>query len=113
MELTLSRQARTQVAVTCDGQPSHTFDLPPLPDEKKLLYSPEYPIAYGQTLYTALFPPDTVARCAFDNAPERILLVTTDNDLDAIPWEYAYGPDGFLVLDCPFVRGLPATQRIP
>ena len=37
MELTLTRQVGTQVAVTCDGQPSHTFDLPPLPDEKKLL----------------------------------------------------------------------------
>src|SRR5439155_26853466 len=27
-------------------------------------------------------------------------------------WEYAYGPDGFLVLECHFVRGLPAGQRI-
>ena len=52
------------------------------------------------------------AQRALANAPERILLVTTDNDLDAVPWEYAYGPDGFLVLECHFVRGLPAEQRI-
>src|SRR5712691_3192624 len=113
MELTLTRQAGTQVAVTCDGQPSHTFDLPPLPDEKKLLYVPDYPIAYGKALYTALFPPGTAAQRTLATTPERILLVTTDPDLDAIPWEYAYGPDGFLVLDCQFVRGLPAEQRIP
>ena len=84
MELTLTRQAGTQVAVTCDGQPSHTFDLPPLPDEKKLLYSPDYPIAYGKTLYTTLFPPETPAQSTLATTPERILLVSTDPDLDAI-----------------------------
>ncbi len=113
MELTLTRQAGSQVAVTCDGQPSHTFDLPPLPDEKKLLYSPDSPIAYGKILYAALFPPETVAQRTLATTPERILLVTTDPDLDAVPWEYAYGPDGFLVLDYHFVRGLPAEQRVP
>ncbi len=113
MELTLTRQAGTQVAVACDGQPSHTFDLPPLPDEKKLLYSPDYPITYGKTLYTAVFPPETAAQRTLATIPERILLVTTNPDLDAIPWEYANGPDGFLVLDCHFVRGLPAEQRVP
>src|SRR5438874_1051831 len=113
MELTLTRQAGTQVAVTCDGQPSHTFDLPPLPDEKKLLYAPDHPITYGKTLYTALFPPETAAQRTLATTPERILLVSTDPDLDAVPWEYAYGPDGFLVLDCHFVRGLPAEQRAP
>ena len=112
MELTLTRQAGTQVAVTCDGQPSHTFELPPLPDEKKLLYSPDYPTTYGKTLYTALFPPETAAQRTLATTPGHILLVTTDPDLDAIPWEYAYGPDGFLVLDCHFVRGLPAAQRV-
>src|SRR5438270_10744421 len=112
MELTRTRQAGTQVAVTCDGHPSHTFDLPPLPDEKKLLYSRDYPIAYGKALYTALFPPETAAQRTLATTPERILLVTTDPDLDAVPWEYAYGSDGFLVLDCHFVRGLPAEQRV-
>ena len=27
MELTLTHQTETQINVTCDGQPSHTFDL--------------------------------------------------------------------------------------
>ncbi len=44
--------------------------------------------------------------------PERILLVATDDAIDAIPWEYAYGPDGFLVAEYPFARGLPPEQRI-
>src|SRR2546421_1147484 len=113
MELTLTRQAGTQVSVTCDGQPSHTFELPPLPDEKKLLYAPDYPITYGKNLYTALFSPETAAQRTLVTTPERILLVTTDPDLDAVPWEYAYGPDGFVVLDCHFIRGLPAGQRVP
>src|SRR5437667_3027666 len=69
-------------------------------------------MAYGKVVYLALFPPESLARHGLETIPERILLVTTDNDLDAIPWEYAYGPDGFLVLECHFVRGLPAEQRI-
>src|SRR2546421_1324441 len=113
MDLPPTRQAGTQIALPCDDQPSHTFDLPPLPDEKKLLYSRDYPTTYGKTLYTALFPPETAAQRTLATGPERIVLVTTDPDLDAIPWEYAYGPDGFLVLDCHFIRGLPAGQRVP
>jgi tRNA A37 threonylcarbamoyladenosine biosynthesis protein TsaE len=48
-----------------------------------------------------------------ESMPERILLVLTDNELDAIPWEYAFGPEGYLVLEYHFVRGLPINQRIP
>src|SRR5438132_3808729 len=119
MELTLTRQVGTQVAVTCDGQPSHTFDLRTLiPDDEGSPHPIDNPLAYGKTLYTALFPPETPARRALDNMPERILLVAIGNDLDAIPWEYAYpygseDPGTFLVTTCHFVRGLPAAQRIP
>ncbi len=114
MELTLARQAGSQVLVTCDNKPSHTFDLLTLtPHEtglpQQLL---DDSIAYGQVLYAALFPPETIAQHVLAIMPERILLITTDNDLDAIPWEYTYGPDGFLVLECHFVRGLPPEQRI-
>jgi tetratricopeptide (TPR) repeat protein len=113
MELTLERQAGSRVLVTCDKQPSHTFDsLTLIPGEKGLPHPLKDPVAYGQALYTALFPQETLARRALAHAPDRILLVTTDTDLDAVPWEYAYGPDGFLVLECQFVRGLPAEQRI-
>src|SRR5439155_10516702 len=96
-----------------ESQSSHTFDLLTLlPQEKGLPQPLDDPIAYGQAVYAALFPPETLARRALADAPDRILLVTTDNDLDAVPWEYAYGPDCFLVLECHFVRGLPAEQRI-
>ena len=70
------------------------------------------PVAYGKAIYQALFPPDTAAWSALNANPERILFVSTDDTIDAIPWEYAYGPDDFLVLECHFVRGLPADQRI-
>jgi hypothetical protein len=44
--------------------------------------------------------------------PGCILLVTTDSGLDAIPWEYTYAPNGFLVLEFPYVHGFPAEQCI-
>ncbi len=115
MELTLAHQTETQISVTCDGQFSHTFDLRPLilpkdKEEERLLNDP---VGYGKALYNALFAPTAPARKALDAAPERILLIATDDDLDAIPWEYVYSPDGFLVQQCHFVRGLPAGQRVP
>jgi tetratricopeptide (TPR) repeat protein len=114
MELTLTRQDKTQVLVTCDGQPSHTFDLRTLlPNAQNEPPQPlEDPVKYGKAAYRALFAPETLAQRTLDTTPERILLITTDNDLDAIPWEYTHGPDGFIVQDYPFVRGLPADQRI-
>ncbi len=116
MELTLARQAShdTQVTVICDDQPSHIFDLRTLiPNDDKGLPQPlDDPVAYGKAVYQALFPPETAARRALHAMPERILLVTTDDTIDAIPWEYAYGSDDFVVLECHFVRGLPADQRI-
>jgi hypothetical protein len=114
MELTLAHQTEIEINVTCDGQRSHTFDLRTLiPNQEKEPSQPmDDPVAYGKAVYLALFPPETLARHALEIKPERILFVTTDPDLDAIPWEYAYGPDGFLVLECQFVRGLPADQRI-
>ena len=119
MELTLARQDETQVLVSCDGQPSHTFDLLTLfPGENGPPQPLDDPIAYGKAIYQALFPPETAARLELDAMPERILLVTTDDTIDAIPWEYAYGLYGaddienFLVLSCHFVRGLPLDQRI-
>ena len=67
--------------------------------------------AYGGALFQALFTPETLARRTLDALPERILLVTDDALLDALPWEYTYGPSGFLVCEMPFVRGI-AQQRI-
>ena len=120
MEITLSRQAGTQMLVTCDGQPSHSFDLRALvPDEKTGVPQPlADPVKYGKAIYQALFPAESAASNALNEMPERILLIPADTTLDSIPWEYAYGrygagdADSFLVLECPFVRGLPAEERI-
>ena len=116
MELILTRPDATasRVTVTCDGQQSHTFDLSALIPTKAngLAHPMADPVAYGTALYTALFPTGTLARRTLERERERILLVATDDTLDAIPWEYLYGPDGFIVCDLPFVRGLPG-QRMP
>jgi tetratricopeptide (TPR) repeat protein len=114
MELTLTHQADSQVNVYCNGQPSHTFDLRALAPDPAIPDRPPQPladpVAYGQALYQALFPPQSPAQQALASRPERMLLVT-DEQTDAVPWEYLYGPDGFLVLDVTLVRGLPADQR--
>src|SRR6266700_88248 len=113
LELTLTRQAGSQVLVTCDGRTSHTFDLLTLMPGSNGLPSPlDDPVAYGKAIFQALFPKETAAWSSLNARPERILFVATDNDIDAIPWEYAYGPDDFLVLEYRFVRGLPADQRV-
>jgi tetratricopeptide (TPR) repeat protein len=119
MELTLTRQGGTQVLVTCDSEPSHPFDMLTLvPGEQGPPQPVDDPVAYGRAVYLALFPPASAARRELEAMPDRILLVSTDDDIDSIPWEYAYGQYGtedvetFLVLACYVVRGLPRDQRI-
>ncbi|HZO72339.1 MAG TPA: tetratricopeptide repeat protein [Ktedonobacteraceae bacterium] len=117
MELTLAHQTETQIAVVCDGTPSHTFDLQPLltyksRDQLDPFQPLAEPVAYGKLVYQALFPPQTAAWNALQRKPPRLLLVMVDEDLDAIPWEYAYGAEGFLVLEHHVVRGIPEGQRV-
>lgn len=126
MELILLSQSEHEVAVTCDGQHSHTFDPQPLQfaeNEEKMPLQDDI-VAYGKNVYEALFAPGSLARKALAGQPDRLLLVPTTTELDAIPWEYAYGSYGsedphapdysedLLLLECPFVRGLPAESRI-
>jgi tetratricopeptide (TPR) repeat protein len=116
MELHLARldTRQTQVNVTCDGSLSHSFDMGMLiPTGTSSLPHPlADSITYGRALYAALFPPDSPAYQALAAKPSRILLVTADDVLDALPWEYTYGPNGYVVCSCSFVRGLPTEQRI-
>jgi tetratricopeptide (TPR) repeat protein len=119
MELILIHDTPGEILVICDQQRSHTFLLWQIasPDEELPFHDP---IAYGRTLHKALFPPNTGARHALAQYPDRIMLVAEETDLDAIPWEYLYGsvgaeelaPEGFLVTEMSFVRGLPEEQRI-
>jgi len=132
MELTLTLQGSTTVAVSCDEGPSHTFDLNRLLPAEKISGRPpqplDDPLAYGQAVYQALFPPRSLATRLLDSelkrpdAPleikagasqRRLLLVANGASLEAIPWEYARGPQGWLVCELPFVRGLPASERRP
>src|SRR6266446_6248806 len=94
LELILAHKTETEIDVSCDGHHSHSFDLQTLPpnNEKELSHLIDDPVAYGKAIYLALFRSGTAARYALETLPERILLVTTDPDLDALPWEYAYGP---------------------
>src|SRR5947209_14135870 len=117
MELSLTHQTDqhdTRIRVTCDSKFSHTFDLLALfPNEYKSIRAPGGNlVAYGKAIYVALFPAGTPAQQALSKAPARVLLVLEGKDLDAIAWEYAYSPTGFLVLECHVVRGLPADERI-
>ena len=114
MELILTRHFGSRIAVTCDGQLSHTFDLSTLPPSGTD-HLPQFlddPATYGRAIYRVLFLPETLAQHHWIAHQNAFCLVTTDKDLDAVAWEYAYGPSGFIVLDRPFVRGLPTDQRI-
>src|SRR5260370_35412248 len=114
MELLLTHHSATKVLVTCDDQPSHTFDRLDL--TSSVVHPIGFPEAdlvdYGKILYNSLFRPETFARHALDEKPERVVLVTSDEGLDKIPWEYTCSPDGFLVRDYPFVRSLACEKRI-
>lgn len=116
MELVLTKNDQNQVAVTCDGQPSHTFSLtdllPQRQDDQLVLMNPT---ETGARLFAALFAHGSLAFTTWDShpKPKRILLVAEDPALDAIPWEYLHGPDGFVVLDAAFMRGLPTAKRQP
>src|SRR5689334_8299467 len=93
MELILTRRnSSATIAISCDGQHSHTFDLHGiLPGSKTGLPQPiDDPETYGTALYHALFPEETPAGRAIANSPERILFVSGDDKIDALPWEYAY-----------------------
>jgi tetratricopeptide (TPR) repeat protein len=111
IELTLTQQSPTVVGVTCNGEHSHTFENSAVPEMSEAAILKD-PVAYGKVLYQALFPQGTIARRTLEEMPERLLLVAETDALDAIIWEYLHGPDGFLVLERPFVRGLPREQRI-
>ena len=116
MELILTLQTHNQVAVSCDEQPSHNFDLTTLiPDQnipERPLHPLEDPVAYGQAVYQALFPKGTPARQKLEAEPDRIMLIAEDERLQAIPWEYAQSSEDFLILEVPFVRGLPKKAKI-
>ena len=119
MELTLSLQASTTVAVSCDEGPSHTFDLNRLLPGAKLAGPLDDPLKYGQAVYQALFPPKSLAARLLDSelkrpaSQRRLLLVASGTSLEAVPWEYARGAENWLVCELPCVRGLPASERRP
>lgn len=103
------------VRVTCNGLLSHEFELIKVFLPAGTEYqtgAPRFdPVEYGQTLFQALFPENTTASRTLAQAPQRILLVAGDEELESVPWEYLYGPNGYLVLSHEFVRGLPYRQR--
>lgn len=116
MELTLIHEDNNDIAVLCNGQLSHMFDmqmLPPPPGAATSSLSPlEDPVAYGSALYEALCAPETLAQQTSAAKPERFVLTIEHAPLQALPWEYMYRQQSFLVLDIPFVRSIPVAQRI-
>ena len=121
MEISLALQSGTTVSVTCDGQPSHTFDLLNLTPDKKIAGRPPQPLAkpaeYGRAVYDALFPAKSMAGRMLASelkqpvGKKRLLLVASTTSLEAVAWEYACGGEGYLASLLPFVRGLGASDR--
>jgi tetratricopeptide (TPR) repeat protein len=124
MEIKLTINESMQVAVNCDNQLSHTFHLSEIgilepsssasfgqnsESENSYLKVLDDPIHYGRQIYAALFRKGSRADQVLDST-DRIYLVVNDLLLQSIPWEYAYGPQGFLIGQVSLVRGLPAEQ---
>ena len=101
MEIVLT-SVQEGISVICDGKFSHLLTLVELPND---------PSQLGTYLYNSLFPRGSLSCIAIEAHPKRILLVIEDPLLDVIPWEYLHGPNGFIVLDMEFARGLPAEHR--
>jgi len=116
MDLTLSALDDYQISVACDGVSSHTFDVRSLVPDDTVPGWPPHPLddpdTYGLAVYQALFPSATAARRALDAERERLVLVAMQDDIAAIPWEYAHDGDEYLVTRLAFVRGLPPERRI-
>lgn len=114
MELQLAAEPGGKIAVYCDDLSSHCFDLtilfPTQGVEVRPLQPSDASREFGAAMFQALFPDGSPARQALDTKPRRILLVTTDETLQAIPWEYACGPGGFLVLDFLPLRARPGAR---
>jgi tetratricopeptide (TPR) repeat protein len=116
MELVLTYHSETDVDVVCDGELSHRFELAMVfpiqtaPDDAPAPLAD--PVGYGKMVYMALFGADTAASKALEALPERLVIVATDPDLHSVPWEYACGPNGWVVTEVPFVRGLPGDKRV-
>jgi tetratricopeptide (TPR) repeat protein len=116
MELVLTYHSETDVDVMCDGALSHRFELAmvfPIQSSPDMPPAPlADPVGYGKKVYVALFGVDTAASKALEALPERLVIVAADPALHSVPWEYAYGPNGWVVTEVPFVRGLPADKRV-
>lgn len=114
MEITIAKTVDNEISVGCDGTTSHKASIDN--QIRQWVAEPnalENPINMGKKLFEILFPAGTLARQAWEKHPKQILLIIDDDALDAIPWEITYGPDGFIVLDSSFVRGLSKDSRQP
>jgi len=116
MKLSLTINSKSIVAVSCNDEPSHDFKLKDLHlgewDDEHQAFIISDPKLLGESLYQALFPEKTLASQVLDTKPSRILIVTEENSLDVIPWEFLHGPDGYLGLDYPILRGLNDAKSV-
>jgi tetratricopeptide (TPR) repeat protein len=119
MELTLIQEIGGEVLVKYNGVESHRFSLKELRDVRSGFLdfrgnqAEKSPRNYGAAIYNALFRRNQPTWQALSHNPDRILLVTEDEAIQEIEWEYALAPSGYLALDHHFVRGLPEERRVP
>ncbi|MBI4639500.1 MAG: ATP-binding protein, partial [Candidatus Tectomicrobia bacterium] len=119
LELTIKHQAEGRYTVAVNGEFSHQFDiaeitLTPERYQKELLKATP---RYGQRLFQALFLERSAAHQALAQRPEApnpagtLLIVTENPEAQAIPWEYLYDSNDYLVLKYYLIRGIPSEQR--
>ena len=110
MDLQLSYDSGTRVAVLLDGEPSHTFDRSDLRHLPLVWRDAQ---AHGAALYRALFPAGTRAEALLKTESKELRILADDVSLQTPNWEYLHDGTGFLALRLSIVRTAPRSLRIP
>jgi len=110
MDLQLSYDSGTRVAVLLDGEPSHTFDRS---DLRHLPLVWRDAPAHGAALHRAIFPAGSPAEALLKAEKKELRIIADDVSLQTPNWEYLHDGAGYLALSLSIVRVAPRSLRIP
>ena len=119
LELTLQHTKNSQVQVLLNGKESHEFDRNTLrlaTEEDAAAFTND-PGPYGQKLFNALFPKNSLTEKTLRALPKTdleqrtIVLAALDAVLDSVPWEYASDEGNLLGAQYALIRALPVEER--
>ena len=110
MNILLKPSSNHQIEIYVNKEYSHSIDISNIHISSKKLYfkgqQVEEIYSLGRLLYDFIFPAGSLTSEYFTKGFNRIVLFFENTYLQEIPWEFMFGPKGFLVLNHPFLRGV-------